>query len=212
MNPITRQEQYLARIAGDTDFPLPEYPRTREEQYLARIAAQSGGTTDYTNLENKPQINGVELSGNKTAAQLNVAWLDESGKVPMSILPPAAIERLVVVADDAARFALTIDTVQLGDTVKVTSTNKMYMVIDTDHLDSESGYSVYVAGRAAEAVADEDGNRIKATYLTMDSNGNLFVGSTQITQLIDQDSYDALVIKENRFYLVYPTPANNGGE
>lgn len=121
MNPITRQEQYLAAAAGEYSGSLPR-PITREEMYLAKIAEGGGGTSDYTDLENKPQINGVELSGNKTAAQLNVAGLDESGKVPMSILPPAAIERLVVVADDAARFALTTDTVQLGDTVKVTST------------------------------------------------------------------------------------------
>ena len=86
------------------------------------------------------------------------------GKVPISELPPAAIERMVTVSDDTARFALTTATVQLGDTVKVTSTNKMYMVVDVEHLDSETGYEVYVAGRAAEAVADEDGNNIKSTY------------------------------------------------
>ena len=32
----------------------------------------SGGTTDYTALSNKPQINGIELSGNKTATDLNL--------------------------------------------------------------------------------------------------------------------------------------------
>lgn len=31
-----------------------------------------GGTDDYEDLENKPSINGVELSGNKTAAQLGM--------------------------------------------------------------------------------------------------------------------------------------------
>lgn len=31
-----------------------------------------GGTSDYTALSNKPQINGVELSGNKTSAELGV--------------------------------------------------------------------------------------------------------------------------------------------
>lgn len=30
------------------------------------------GTTDYTSLTNKPQINGVELSGNKTSANLGL--------------------------------------------------------------------------------------------------------------------------------------------
>lgn len=32
----------------------------------------SGGTTDYTELENKPQINSVELSGNKTLDELGI--------------------------------------------------------------------------------------------------------------------------------------------
>lgn len=48
-------------------------------------------------------------------------------------------------------------------------------------------------------------------FAYVDTNGNLFIGGTQITQLIDQTSYDALVSKDNVFYLVYPTPANNGG-
>lgn len=32
-----------------------------------------GGTSDYTELTNKPSINGVELNGNKTLAQLGIA-------------------------------------------------------------------------------------------------------------------------------------------
>lgn len=32
----------------------------------------TGGTTDYTELENKPSINGVTLSGNKTASDLGL--------------------------------------------------------------------------------------------------------------------------------------------
>ena len=32
------------------------------------ISAVGGGTTDYAVLSNKPQINGVTLSGNKTTA------------------------------------------------------------------------------------------------------------------------------------------------
>lgn len=40
--PITRNEQYLSRIAGE-DHPIPDYPITREEQYLAAIAEGGGG-------------------------------------------------------------------------------------------------------------------------------------------------------------------------
>lgn len=40
--PITRNEHYLASIAGQ-EVELPEYPITREEQYLAYIAEHGGG-------------------------------------------------------------------------------------------------------------------------------------------------------------------------
>lgn len=36
------------------------------------IAGGSGGTTDYTLLSNKPKINNVELTGNKTLADLGI--------------------------------------------------------------------------------------------------------------------------------------------
>ena len=36
-----------------------------------------GGTTDYNNLENKPQINGVELNGNKTSGDLKMYTQEE---------------------------------------------------------------------------------------------------------------------------------------
>lgn len=39
--------------------------------------AGGGGTTDYTDLTNKPSINGVTLSGNKTSSELGVASADD---------------------------------------------------------------------------------------------------------------------------------------
>lgn len=71
-----------------------------------------------------------------------------SGIIDIERLPQGALERLVPVDDDEARFKLTTDDVQLGDTVKVESSEKMYYVIDTENLDSEAGYSVYTAGTA----------------------------------------------------------------
>lgn len=96
----------------------------------------------------------------------------ENGKIPISQLPSAVIERMITVVDDTARFALTTADVQLGDTVKVTATNKMYLVIDINNLDKEAGYQVYVAGRAAEAVADQNGNTIDTTYATVTALNN----------------------------------------
>ena len=59
-----------------------------------------GGTTNYNELDNRPQVNGITLTGNKDSEDLNlvdidmigvsygVAALDEEGKVPESQLPP----------------------------------------------------------------------------------------------------------------------------
>ena len=71
-----------------------------------------------------------------------------SGTIDIARLPKGALERCVIVTDDAARFALTTDSVQIGDTVKVTATNKMYFVIDDTKLNTEAGYTVYTAGTA----------------------------------------------------------------
>lgn len=71
-----------------------------------------------------------------------------SGTIDIARLPKGALERCVIVTDDAARFALTTDSVQIGDTVKVTATSKMYFVIDDTKLNTEAGYTVYTAGTA----------------------------------------------------------------
>lgn len=71
-----------------------------------------------------------------------------SGTIDIARLPSGALERLVVVANETARFALTTDDVQLGDTVKQEDTGVMYYVKDTDHLDSAAGYEEYTAGAA----------------------------------------------------------------
>lgn len=44
----------------------------RVKQSIAANAGGSTGTTDYTQLTNKPKINGVELNGNKTAQDLGI--------------------------------------------------------------------------------------------------------------------------------------------
>ena len=72
MEPITRQEKfYDAILTGDTS-ELPD-PITREETYLKAIAENGGGgggTSNYNALSNKPQVNGVELRGDKSTENL----------------------------------------------------------------------------------------------------------------------------------------------
>lgn len=74
-SPTDRREIYLNAIATGETSDLPT-PSTREEVYLDYIAKNGsgggGGTSNYNNLSNKPQINGVTLSGNKSADDLNL--------------------------------------------------------------------------------------------------------------------------------------------
>jgi hypothetical protein len=72
-----------------------------------------------------------------------------SGTFDIARIPAAALERVVVVADQPARYALTTATVQNGDTVYQTDTAVMYFVIDDTQLSSAAGYRVYSAGTAA---------------------------------------------------------------
>ena len=44
---------------------------------LKNSGGGSGGTTNYNNLTNKPSINGVELSGNKTSDDLGISGMTE---------------------------------------------------------------------------------------------------------------------------------------
>ena len=73
--PLTRIEQYLSAIAGVTSSSdIPEEPLTRIEAYLDMIVKNGGGggTSDYTQLANKPKINNVELDGNKSSSDLGL--------------------------------------------------------------------------------------------------------------------------------------------
>ena len=81
----------------------------------------------------------------------SITSLDASkltGTIDIARLPKGALERCIVVANDEARFALATTDAQTGDTVKVSSTGKMYFIVDDSKLSSEDGYEVYTAGSA----------------------------------------------------------------
>ena len=104
-----------------------------------------------------------------------------SGTIDIERLPAGALERLVIVADQAARFALTATDVQIGDTVKQEDTGLMYYVVDISHLDSEAGYEVYTAGAATSVpwsgVTDKPDTFPPSTH----SHGNIGSGGTLAT-------------------------------
>ena len=83
----------------------------------------------------------------KTANGLDASKIT-SGTINIERLPKGTLKRLVIVANQTARFALTTADVQEGDTVKQSDTGVMYFVINSTKLDNEAGYSVYIAGAA----------------------------------------------------------------
>lgn len=70
MEPITREEMYLAAAAGEYSGELPE-PKTRLEYYLKKIAENGGSVSpaaintaiaDYINNHDSDFVNEQELS------------------------------------------------------------------------------------------------------------------------------------------------------
>ncbi len=98
------------------------------------------------------QLN-AKAASSHTHGNTDITSIDASkvntGVLPISVIPKAALERLVPVSNDTARFALTTDDVQLGDTVKVESSGALYLVKDTNNLGNENGYEPYSTGLAA---------------------------------------------------------------
>lgn len=109
----------------------------------ARTIALSGAVTGSVSSDF-----GDNVTISTTLANFDASKI-ASGTISIDRLPKAALERLVVVANDTARFALTTATAQSGDTVKVTSTGKMYLIKDESKLNSEDGYEPYTASQAS---------------------------------------------------------------
>lgn len=116
---------------------------TATKLQAARTIALSGAVTGSASSDF-----GSNITISTTLANFDASKIT-SGTINIDRLPKAALERMVVVADDTARFKLTTATAQVGDTVKVTATNKMYLVKDDSKLNTEAGYEPYTAGQAS---------------------------------------------------------------
>ena len=66
ISPISHTEKVIAGL---------ESPISHLEKIIAKYGtggSGSGGTTNYNDLTNKPSINGITLTGNKTSADLGI--------------------------------------------------------------------------------------------------------------------------------------------
>lgn len=87
-DPITREEQYLERILEEgLGNKVEANPDEIASESLKKIKIDdtvfsipnggSGGTSDYTDLDNKPEINGVTLAGDKSASDLGLVAAEQ---------------------------------------------------------------------------------------------------------------------------------------
>lgn len=150
-------------VDGNVNIPEYEHPDSgiTAGTYRSVTVNEQGHVTDGANpttlngygIDDAKIANGtITLGGNAITPLTPDSSLNAEkivGVIGIENIPKAALERLKRVADDAARFALTIDDVQNGDTVKVLATEKIYAIIDDTKLSSEEGYEVYIAGAAA---------------------------------------------------------------
>lgn len=142
-----KQIEQLLDKANDIDLTKyalkTDNAPTATKLWAARTIALSGAVTGSVSSDF-----GGNVTISTTLANFDASKI-ASGTISIDRLPKAALERLVVVADDTARFALTTATAQSGDTVKVTSTGKMYLIKDESKLSSEDGYEPYTASQAS---------------------------------------------------------------
>lgn len=142
-----KQIEQLLDKANDIDLSKyalkTDNAPTATKLQAARTIALSGAVTGSASSDF-----GSNITISTTLANFDASKIT-SGTINIDRLPKAALERMVVVADDTARFALTTATTQVGDTVKVTATNKMYLVKDDSKLNTEAGYEPYTAGQAS---------------------------------------------------------------
>lgn len=113
---------------------------------------------NLTDADNKNGVTGTataDMSGTVINIATEVSPIDASkitsGTIDIARLPQGALERLTIVADQAAMLALTVSQVQNGDTVKNTETGEMFYVKDQTKLGTLAAFEVYTAGRASEA-------------------------------------------------------------
>lgn len=128
---------------GDVVKVNTEYDITIEPHILSDGATQNGVDIVLTDINGNRKIITLRSTDETEVTAVN-------GNEINFYIPNVAIERLVKVPDQAARFALTRADVQNGDSVYQIDTQIMYIVIDDYALGANSGYMEYTAHRATE--------------------------------------------------------------
>lgn len=174
---------------------------TATKLQAARTIALSGAVTGSVSSDF-----GGNVTISTTLANFDASKIT-SGTISIDRFPKAALERLVVVADDTARFALTTATAQSGDTVKVTSTGKMYLIKDESKLNSEDGYEPYTASQASSV--PWSGVTGKPSTFTPPTSSATVLGGIKVGYTTSGKNYKVQLDSSGNAYVNVPWTDNN---
>lgn len=174
---------------------------TATKLQAARTIALSGAVTGSVSSDF-----GDNVTISTTLANFDASKI-ASGTISIDRLPKTALERLVVVANDTARFALTTATVQSGDTVKVTSTGKMYLIKDESKLNSEDGYEPYTASQASSV--PWSGVTGKPSTFTPPTSSATVLGGIKVGYTTSGKNYKVQLDSSGNAYVNVPWTDNN---
>lgn len=174
---------------------------TATKLQAARTIALSGAVTGSVSSDFGSNVTISTALANFDASKIT------SGTISIDRLPKAALERLVVVADDTARFALTTATAQSGDTVKVTSTGKMYLIKNESKLNSEDGYEPYTASQASSV--PWSGVTGKPSTFTPPTSSATVLGGIKVGYTTSGKNYKVQLDSSGNAYVNVPWTDNN---
>lgn len=174
---------------------------TATKLQAARTIALSGAVTGSVSSDFGSNVTISTALANFDASKIT------SGTISIDRLPKAALERLIVVADDMARFALTTATAQSGDTVKVTSTGKMYLIKDESKLNSEDGYEPYTASSASSV--PWSGVTGKPNTFTPPTSSATVLGGIKVGYVTSGKNYKVQVDSSGNAFVNVPWIDNN---
>lgn len=174
---------------------------TATKLQAARTIALSGAVTGSVSSDFGSNVTISTALANFDASKI------ASGTISIDRLPKAALERLIVVADDTARFALTTATAQSGDTVKVTSTGKMYLIKGESKLNSEDGYEPYTASQASSV--PWSGVTGKPSTFTPPTSSATVLGGIKVGYTTSGKNYKVQLDSSGNAYVNVPWTDNN---
>lgn len=200
-----KQIEQLLDKANDIDLTKyalkTDNAPTATKLQAARTIALSGAVTGSVSSDF-----GSNVTISTTLANFDASKI-ASGTISIDRLPKAALERMIVVANDTARFALTTATAQSGDTVKVTSTGKMYLIKDESKLNSEDGYEPYTASQASSV--PWSGVTGKPSTFTPPTSSATVLGGIKVGYTTSGKNYKVQLDSSGNAYVNVPWTDNN---